>query len=315
MKKTLFNITLALATVLVAASCDKNLPKAFSDANAFVAFDKATATVAEAVIKEDGTFAPNEKTIKIGVTLGSVSGLTANVPFEIVDGTAKKGVNYEIVGGSNTLAFDASHRTQYIEVKGLFLDKYTGDLKFTIKLQKANGVNLGAASECVVTVSDVNHPMTPILGDYAASSATDSMMGDWTLSIYKDDNDDHVVWLFNFCCWYSGWYDFDTMYYGVVNEDADGNLVSISVPFGQATEYKYGGSHTIELYWLADDGSIGKDGPAAELMILKDADGKVTGLDFGDWGFTAQVDGYIDLTNYDEGCLAYAFAPITAVKQ
>lgn len=311
MKKTLFNITL-LAAVLVAFSCSKNQPKAFSDDMAFVAFDKATFVIAEGVAQEDGTIAENPTTVKIPVTLGSVSGLTAEVPFEVKDGTAKAGVNYEVVT-NGALSFNAENRTQYIEVKALYEDAYTGDLKFTINLKAASNVSLGLASSCTVTVSDLDHPLSALIGDYVAQSSTDAYQNPWTMTLLKDEDDDHVVWFFNIFA-NSGWAIGDTMYYGIAEEDADGNLVSITLPFGQSCVYKYGTS-TISLYWLAADKSFGKDG-SLSIEILRDGNGNISGLDFGEeYGITAQVDDYVNPDDWDEGWIGFADPHITAVKK
>lgn len=311
--KKIINITLVLAAAAVAFSCDKNLPKTFSDANAFVAFDKATAAIDEGVVDpETGVISQNPNTVKLPVTLGSVSGKTAQVSFEVKDGTAKAGVNYKVVT-EGSLSFNASNRTQYIEIQPLYEDAYTGDLKLTVNLKPANGINVGAASTCTVTISDLDHPLSALIGNYEAQSSTDAYTNPWTMTLYKDEDDDHVVWFFDIFA-NPGWSISDTMYYGVVVEDESGKLDHINLPFGQSCVYKYGTS-TISLYWLAADKSFGKDG-SLDIKILYDNNGNINGLDFGEeFGITAQVDDYVNPDDWDEGWIGFADPHITAVKK
>lgn len=310
--KKIINITLVLAAAAVAFSCDKNLPKTFSDANAFVAFDKATAAIDEGVVDpETGVISQNPNTVKLPVTLGSVSGKTAQVSFEVKDGTAKAGVNYKVVT-EGSLSFNASNRTQYIEIQPLYEDAYTGDLKLTVNLKPANGINVGAASTCTVTISDLDHPLSALIGNYEAT-ASEAYQNPWTMTLYKDEDDDHVVWFFNLFA-NAGWAIDRTMYYGVVVEDESGKLDHINLPFGQTCEYKYSNSPII-LFWLDADGNFGKDG-SLDIKILYDANGNINGLDFGDeLGFAPEIEDYIDPSNWDEGCISYVFPGVTAVKK
>jgi len=73
MKKILI-YTALFAGFFAAVSCDKNLPPVFDDANAFVAFDKASASMDEAVVDEEGNILPQTEILRIPVTLGSVKG-------------------------------------------------------------------------------------------------------------------------------------------------------------------------------------------------------------------------------------------------
>ena len=79
MKKVFTYITIATAALFLAASCSKNEPPVFNDNIAFVAFDSPTASIAEAVpclpseADDDNMgFKPQEKPLKIAVTLGSL---------------------------------------------------------------------------------------------------------------------------------------------------------------------------------------------------------------------------------------------------
>ena len=330
MKKILTYIAILTAGLLAAVSCDKNLPPVFDDANAFVAFDRPSLSVEEAVVKPNGTIVPYTatQTFKVPVTLGSLKGISETVKFDIVetgeggdflyhslidkkgdpddksnwkDQTAHQGKNFNLKTVSKTLTFDAEHRTQYIEFDILYEPEYTGDLKFDIVLSQPASVGLGYNKTCTVTVSDVNHPLTDLLGDYQCTSSIGAYTNPWTLTLKKDAKDDHMVWFFNLMA-NAGWSIDDTMYYGNVDED----LTTIVIPFGQESVYKYGGETPLTIFWMDADGHYDKNG-STTVTILKDDSGKITGLDFGEeYGF------YFELIGL--GWIGYSYPHITAVK-
>lgn len=300
MKSIYKYIVLGLVGSLLAASCDVNDFKflnqepEFDDANAFVAFDKAAFS-----INED-----SQDVLRIPVTLASVAGLEETVSFKVEEPEvkgAKAGVNYELLTTSGVLSFDKEHRTRYIEFKVMPDGMYTGDLKFKVLLNEGATVGTGAANTCTVTVCDIDHPLSALLGSYTVS-AVSYYGGPFTyqMEIRKDAEDDHKVWFFNIFG-VSGWADDDTMYYGNVNDD----LTSINLPFGQKAEFKYQDTYDVLLLGLDDNG--GYETGSMDIAIEKDADGNVTGLDFGDeWGIGVYID--------ENGYLEAIAAGITAVK-
>ena len=312
--KKVFLYMLLIAGMAAATSCSKNLPPVFDDANAFVAFDQATAGLDEAIIKEDGSIVPQTAVIKIPVTLGSVKGLTETVNFKVVDGTAKAGLNYKVNSSSTSLSFDATNRTQYVELAVIYDPRYTGDLKFTVELEPTQNVSLGYQSTCTVTVADVDHPMTPLLGTYTCKSSRGAYSNPWTIEIFKDEDDDHLIWIDNIFA-NPGWAIPETRFYGNVDETAS----TIVIPYGQTSEYKYGGSVPVTLYWS----TVNYNGSAAEsdsddysehgktgnhvVNILRDANGNVTGLEFDEeHGFV----GFLETL----GWIGFNKAKITATK-
>ncbi len=300
MKKLLTYISCAAAGLVVLASCSKNEPPVFDDANAFVAFGKTAVSISEATIRTDGAIVNNENTLKIPVSLASVVGLTETIKFEIVekdaegnnlyfeekdeekiDKTAHAGKHYENLTTSGVLSFDKDNRTQYIEIKPLYDDTYTGDLKFDIVLYPGEKVALGQASTCTVTISDVNHPLTAMLGDYTMSAVNywDGPVN-YDITLKKDAKDDHMVW-FNNLFDNTGWAADDMLYYGNVDDE----MTTITIPFGQTSEYVYSYGFPFYLYGLSADFSL-LDSGSMTVAIVKDDAGNVTGLDFGDeYGF------------------------------
>lgn len=282
MKLNIKYLSFLLAGAFALASCDKNEPNVFDDKDAFVAFDAVSVTYAEDYSKDGATF-------KIPVTLASVKGVEETVKFEVVTPEQKgavAGVNFELVTTTGVLSFDAEKRTQYIEFKTMADGEYTGDLKFSVKLLPSETLPVGSESECTVTISDIDHPLTFMLGAYSATG-THFVSGAslaWTMTFYKDAEDDHKVWIDNIFA-NDGWAAEDTRYYGIVSDDN----TTINIPFGQESEYKYGGTTPVLLMGLTSEGN-GYDTGSVDVKIV--VDGANVSLDFGtEWGFWANIEG------------------------
>jgi hypothetical protein len=291
MKKIFAFIGIAAVSVAILSSCGKsNVPSVFDDSNAFVAFN-----IASANIDEDSA-----DTLRIPVTLASVAGLNERISYTVVDGTAKDGVNFTIPDASKTLSFNAENRVQYIEVVPKADGLYTGDQTFTIKLNASDNVNLGAASTCSVKINDIDHPLTPILGTwtFTAMSAASNSQVVYTVTILKDDTDDHMVWFDNIFG-LDGWKGDDMLYYGNVSDD----LTQIVVPWGQESEYLYKGTTPISIYGFDSEGYYYTSGSSTAKITF----GETTKISFGtEYGFYFKVGDYGGLTGL--------FPEITGVK-
>ena len=297
MKLNIKYLSFLLAGAVALASCDKNEPNVFDDKDAFVAFDAVSVTYAEDYSKDGATF-------KIPVTLASVKGLEETVKFEVVTPEQKAavaGVNFELLTTTGVLSFDAENRTQYIEFKTMTDGEYTGDLEFSVKLLPSETLPVGSESECTVIISDIDHPLTFMLGAYSATGVhfvKETSLA-WTMTIYKDSEDDHKVWIDNIFA-NDGWAAEDTRYYGIVSDDN----TTLNIPFGQESEYKYGGTTPVTLLGLTAEGN-GFDTGSVDVKII--VDGANVTLDFGkEWGFWANIDG--------AGYIGVVAPGITAVK-
>ena len=295
MKLNIKYLSFLLAGAFALASCDKNEPNVFDDKDAFVAFDAVSVTYAEDYSKDGATF-------KIPVTLASVKGVEETVKFEVVTPEQKgavAGVNFELVTTTGVLSFDAEKRTQYIEFKTMADGEYTGDLKFSVKLLPSETLPVGSESECTVTISDIDHPLTFMLGSYTATGVNYwNGPTTWTMTFYKDAEDDHKVWIDNLFEKES-WAADDTRYYGIVSDDN----TTLNIPFGQESEYKYSNGKPVTL--LGFDGENGYDTGSVDAKIIIDGT-KVT-IDFGtEWGFWVWIEGAGNLNIVNPG--------ITAVK-
>lgn len=292
MKSLYTYIGAVLAAASILASCDKNEPSKFNDKDAFVAFDKTSLTLSEG----------SEDVLKIPVTLASVAGLEETIKFEVKEPekkAAKQGVNFEVLTKSGTLSFNAENRTRYIEVKAIPDGEYTGDLQFSVVIYGTETIKLGSENTCTVTLNDVDHPLGFMLGAYTATGVSYfNGPSTWTMTFFKDADDDHKVWIDNLFQ-NDSFAGADTRYYGIVNDDH----TSLNIPFGQESEYKYSNGNPITL--LGFDGEYGHDTGSVDVAIVQDGD-KVT-LDFGtEWGFWAKIK--------DVGDLNVIYPGIKAVK-
>ncbi len=282
MKLNIKYLSFLLAGAVALASCDKNEPNVFDDKDAFVAFDAVSVTYSEDYSVDGATF-------KIPVTLASVKGLEETVKFEVVTPEQKAavaGVNYELLTTTGVLTFNAENRTQYIEFKTKTDGEYTGDLKFSVKLLPSETLPVGSESECTVTISDIDHPLTFMLGSYSATGKhfVSGASLAWTMTFYKDAEDDHKVWIDNIFA-NDGWAADDTRYYGIVSDDN----TTLNIPFGQESEYKYSNGNPVVLLGLDASGN-GYDTGSVDVNIV--VDGNNVTLDFGtEWGFWANIEG------------------------
>lgn len=293
MKSLYTYIGAVLAAASILASCDKNEPSKFNDKDAFVAFDKTSLTLSEG----------SEDVLKIPVTLASVAGLEETIKFEIKEPekkAAKQGVNLEVLTKSGTLSFNAENRTRYIEVKAIPDGEYTGDLQFSIVINGTESIKVGSENTCTVTVTDSDHPLGFMLGEYTATGVNQwNGPCTWTMTFFKDADDDHKVWIDNLFQ-NDSWAGEDTRYYGIVSED----FTTLNIPFGQESEYKYSNGKPITL--LGFDGENGYDTGSVDVAITRDGD-KVS-LDFGtEWGVWVWIEGAGNLNIVKPG--------ITAVKK
>ena len=248
------------------ASCHLNEMPTFDDKDVFAGFRSNSTNATE----DCGT-------LLIPVNVTSLNGAATTVTYEFVNGSAKQGVDFEDASGTGSLSFGVGESSKNITVKiinhpGVF----TGDLKFSVRLKSAGDVKMGANNTISVTINDIDHPLASILGDYACKSM--SGWGDdleWIMNFSKDASDVSKVWIYNIFA-NDDWADWDTIFYGLVDDD----LTSISVPLGQETEYKYGGTTPCVL--LGFDGEGGYDEGSLTIAI-KNGGKTLEFIDYGPW--------------------------------
>ena len=218
MKKFKFIYGLMVAVALTVTSCNINDLPEFDDKDAFVAFTTSSATVVENV--ESGV-------LELPVLLTSLNGLNGTVDLSISApevGGAVEGVHYTIEG-SKTLSFSKEAPQQNVKLKIIDNDVFGGDVRLTLTLSNPQGMKLGASKVCTVTISDDEHPLAFILGEFAATG--ESYFGgdlDWTLKIEKDASDVSKVWIDNLVPGGT-----NMKVYGIVNDEK----TTLSIPVGQ----------------------------------------------------------------------------------
>lgn len=228
--------------LMALVSCDGlNETPVFDDADAFAAFTSEAVTVDE-----------DAGTVSIPVTIASTNPVRTSIAYTVTDGSAVQNKNYSLADASAVLAFDGETRTQNIVINITnvtddnaqnlgYESGYTGNLTFTVTLVSAGSLKLGAESSCSVTIRDLNHPLSSIVGTYTAT-ATDNFDGNagvsWTLNLMTDESDDSMIWIDAITPFFEGSYPAaDGRYYGTVSDD----LTTITIPCGQHCAYQYGG--------------------------------------------------------------------------
>lgn len=243
MKKIVIFLSVAALSVAAASCSNLNTEPSFDDRNAFVEFDKGSK-----VVKED------DGEISIPVTLCSLKGIEDAVSFEVKDGKAKAGTDFELVDGTAVLNFDSSNRTRNIKIKVIeHKGEYTGDLDFTIALKSAGTAGIGMVKKCKVTIQDNDHPLANILGAYSASAtAYSGSPVTWNCNLTKDADDPTLVYwdaAIPFCEGYKGF-----EFIGTVNEEKN----QITFVAGQkCRQYDETPDDFFALYgWYEEDGGI-----------------------------------------------------------
>lgn len=224
MNKFLVYLTV-LASVALFGACNLNETPEFNDADAFVAFGGISFSVEETA-----------EVLKVPVRLTSLSNLSTTVTYEVIDSTAIAGRDYELSGGATVLNFDGKDPVQHIEINILPHEgEFTGDRIFGIALKNAGNINLGSNDTVYVTILDLDHPLSAILGDYTVYGPNyfSGRDANWTVKIEKDDAGDITkVWISNLVI--AGTSE---KVYGIVNED----MTKIEIPVKQtiATSTSY----------------------------------------------------------------------------
>ncbi len=247
MMKNILKYIAGAAAVAALAGCSLNPLPSFDDADAFVALDKTKISVNE-----------DAGTVSIPMTIASTTAKKTVVSYELIDGAsdddqnpAKQGVNYEGADESAVVSFDGEARTGSIVVNIKELaGTYTGDLSFRVKLVSATGLNLGADSECTITIADKDHPLASILGKYKAT-AEDKGNGscEWELTLSKDSKDVSIVWIDYICPFAASYPSMTWDVYGIVSDD----LKTITIPCGQKPGAMYAADDPFTFIWFNYD--------------------------------------------------------------
>lgn len=256
MKKMKSIYALVAGTLLLASCANNELPK-FDDADAFAAFTSTSMSVNENVASGE---------LQIPVLFTSLAGLEKSVDFEIVDGTAAQGVDFEVANSSNTLNFTKDAPTQYITIKVKDNDEFGGDISFTVNLVAKDGVDLGDQMSCTVKIVDDEHPLAFILGAYTGSAESYyNGPTTWSLTIEKDPSDVSLIWIYPMVPGGSM-----VAIYGVVNDEKTEVRIPVCQSLGVHSSY---GDITLECYDETGDVYLEK---GENVIGTIDANGTIT---------------------------------------
>lgn len=255
--KNIFKAIAVLAGVAGLAACTKY---AEYETAPFASLDFRSATVEES--KTAATFT-------LPVHVYNYDG-ACSVTYTVDAGTAKEGVDYSLVDASGVLNFAEGTDTQNITISvtgqpGV----YTGNLKFTVTLKSAsNDVQIGAIKTCTVTVKDLDHPLSAILGEYDADGTDVFGRGIvWPLTFSADEENDHKVWIKNIVGFvYYNDLDWDLSVYGIVSDD----LKTITIPYLQKTGIQWDAAEDyMQLCsWAVVDDDIAEDETPGEFKLV-----------------------------------------------
>lgn len=189
MKANFKHIMAALAVVAMTASCDVT---ADFKCEKFISVDHTNYS-----ISEDGG------EVVIPVHVYHATHEEVQVSVTAVDGTAKAGVDYELVAPtSGLLNFPAG--TDSVAVKISIkpqIGKYTGNLNFKIQVKSAtDGVVNGNLTTATVTIRDLDHPLAAFLGDWTSTgplTTAGGVLPSKKFTITANDDDITKVWVDN----------------------------------------------------------------------------------------------------------------------
>ena len=268
MKNTIKILFSASVCAVALSSCSKlNTTPSFNPDDSFVAFDNAAFTVTE-----DCGY------LSVPVSIASIDPEKVNVAIKTIDGTAKAGVDYEL-DGDGVVRFDGKLRTMVVDINIVSkVGTYTGDLDFSLEIVSAGNLKLGANKTCKVTISDLDHPLAAILGEYTGTAFDyfDGAAVNWNVNFMKDTKDVTVLWIDAPTGSFQGTYpSADYRIYAKVADDKK----SFTVSLGQVLASKASGN-TVSLWGF--DGSSVYDGGSVTFTL--DESGKTFTIEDG-WGW------------------------------
>ena len=223
MKKIKLYLSILISLAFFSACDQLNDYPEFDDANAFVAFTSERISV-----KEDAD------SVLVPIRLTSLAAKSTTVTYEIIDGTALKGREYDVPAGASVLSFDGSKAVMSIKIDILpQTGTFTGDRTFGVIIKSTTGLSVGSKDTAYVTINDLDHPLADILGTYDAT-ATDYFNGSalaWAGTLFEKDpdGDTQKVWITGNILGTSG-AGAGSKIYGIVNDDK----TEIAVPVHQA---------------------------------------------------------------------------------
>jgi len=203
MKKYCFISIVIFIIGFVFTSCDDVEHYIPTDTQSIFSFVSATASVSEGELDKD-TDIVTENTLTITVRWSKFAAMSGNVNLEVFPRTsvpAVEGKDYTI--SIKTLNFSDDEYLQTFTITTKYDDTFTGRKTFTVKLSSTDIVDarlgtLGASDSCVVSINDINHPLTAMIGNVKLSYLDffkDAVVS-YNSTIVPDDNNVNVLLLY-----------------------------------------------------------------------------------------------------------------------
>ena len=227
--KKFYTIFLSAALTLFMVGCEglNELP-VFEESESFASMPQSS-------------FGVNEDCgqLVIPVQIACIKPVSTVVSYEIVEGTAKAGVNFKDTNKDAVLTFDGNTRQQNIVIDIInCAGQYDGDLDFSIKLLTATGLKISMENSCSVKIFDLDHPLASILGTYTGTAEDVGGPVTWSLNLTKDPKDVNVLWISSICPLHSA--SMKGVYANVSKDEATG-LYTLNIPCGQSVADDYQG--------------------------------------------------------------------------
>jgi hypothetical protein len=266
MNRKIKYLSILLMAVALFYSCDKE-EHLFDSADAFVSFHTATVNVEE-----------TNKEIAIELLVNATKGSPAvDVSFEfdttgIEGAVAEEGVDFEVVGdNAGKVSFADGYGTQTIVIRTINNDVFSGTKKVKIKItDNSLGYNTGSESEVIINITDDDHPLGWMLGDYSVTAdiyRSGEVTWNMTLSPVEGDiKQVTIVGLFA-----GGNYaqpEGDPTYYVLGSVDME--AMTMTMKTGQ-NMVSWGWGPVTIVGWYADDTDV-KTGDPLTFDIVQDGD-------------------------------------------
>ena len=116
----------------------------------------------------------NEDAGTVTIPVYANKGASGTVNFEVIENTAKVGTNFTVEPANGSLNIGGGQSAITLKITNQ-VGVFTGDVNFTIRLTGASdGLTVGGIYAARVTIKDLDHPLSDILGNYVAKGISDA---------------------------------------------------------------------------------------------------------------------------------------------
>lgn len=180
------------------------------------------------------TYTVDEDTVALKIPVFNSNKIATAVTFKVKDNTAKAGEFFNLQNKTGVINFADGQQTDTIVVDIINqAGKFTGTTDFSISIESAtNGVSVCGASECKITIKDLDHPLSSFFGKYEMKSVSVNTNGStgyftWEMEMAADPkSSDNVVC--DYMCYFAWSYEVAKGLIGTVS--ADKKTITFTLP-------------------------------------------------------------------------------------